>query len=72
MLVLPSSATSPLCGDWRLELNTDNYRATAGIWIGKISLHNPTMNIIFEFRRVDAPEIIVKKQHVEFRNMKDV
>jgi hypothetical protein len=66
-----SSASSPLCGARHLELSTDNYRTTAGIWIGKISLHNPTMNIIFEFRRIDASEIIVKKHYVEFRNLKE-
>jgi hypothetical protein len=71
MLALSSSAASPLCGDLHLGLSTHNHRATAGIWIGKISLHNPTMNIIFEFRRIDASEIIVKKHHVEFRNMKE-
>jgi hypothetical protein len=72
MLVLSSSAASPFCGDLHLELSTDNYRATAGIWFGNISLHNPTVNIIFEFRRIDASEIIVKKHYVEFSNMKEV
>jgi len=67
-----SIAASPLCGDRYLELSTDDYRATAGIRIGKISLHNPTMNIIFELRRVDASEIIVKKHFVEFCNMQEV
>jgi hypothetical protein len=72
MLVFSSNAASPLCGGRHLELSTDNYRATAGIWIGKISLHNPTMNIIFELRRFDASEIIVKNHSVEFRNMQEV
>jgi hypothetical protein len=72
MLVLSSSAASPLCADRHLELSTDNYRATAGIWNGKISLHNPTMNIMFELRRIDASEITAKKHYVEFLNMKEV
>jgi len=70
-LVLSSAAASPLCGHLDQGLSTHNYRATGGIWIGKISLHNPTINIIFELRRVDASEITVKKHNVEFCNMKE-
>jgi len=55
-----------------MGLSTHNYRATAGIWFGKISLHNPTMNVIFEFRPIDASEITVKKHSFEFRNVKEV